>query len=299
MTYNISSFALDPRALERLRTDAGAVPESSRDASKQFEAMFVNMLMKSMRDAAPRTARSTAIRRACIRACSISNSRNRWHRRVSVSPISWRASSARRRHLLPMLSHRLRHRSQPTRPSRPNQIPSPPLCAVMRVHDGSSTRCGRTLWKLRAQRVSHHSSFSDKLRSSLGGARGRSGPQTAARLTISSASKQAAPGTDTRVTQELRIRSGHKAASCREVSFVCVLCRSISRLRECAQEQSALCPGFAGRCGSGCFRARSSEGRLRDGSGVRFQAYARHHEQRLAAGTIRRLTCSRGRVCSR
>jgi flagellar protein FlgJ len=54
MTYNISSFALDPRALERLRTDAGAAPEKAvRDASKQFEVMFVNMLMKSMRDAAP------------------------------------------------------------------------------------------------------------------------------------------------------------------------------------------------------------------------------------------------------
>jgi flagellar protein FlgJ len=54
MTYNVSSFALDPRALERLRTDAGAAPEKAvRDASKQFEVMFVNMLMKSMRDAAP------------------------------------------------------------------------------------------------------------------------------------------------------------------------------------------------------------------------------------------------------
>jgi flagellar protein FlgJ len=54
MTYNPSSLALDPRTLERLRTDAGAAPEKAvRDASKQFEVMFVNMLMKSMRDAAP------------------------------------------------------------------------------------------------------------------------------------------------------------------------------------------------------------------------------------------------------
>jgi flagellar protein FlgJ len=54
MTYNLDSLALDPRALERLRADAGAAPEKAvRDASKQFEVMFVNMLMKSMRDAAP------------------------------------------------------------------------------------------------------------------------------------------------------------------------------------------------------------------------------------------------------
>ena len=54
MTYNPASLALDPRTLERLRSDASAAPDKAvRDASKQFEVMFVNMLMKSMRDAAP------------------------------------------------------------------------------------------------------------------------------------------------------------------------------------------------------------------------------------------------------
>jgi peptidoglycan hydrolase FlgJ len=48
------SFALDPRALDRLRTDAGAAPEKAlRQAAKQFEVLFMNMLMKSMRDAVP------------------------------------------------------------------------------------------------------------------------------------------------------------------------------------------------------------------------------------------------------
>ncbi len=54
MTYNLPSLALDPRGLERLRADAGATPDKAvREASKQFEVMFVNMLMKGMRDAAP------------------------------------------------------------------------------------------------------------------------------------------------------------------------------------------------------------------------------------------------------
>jgi flagellar protein FlgJ len=54
MTYIPGSLALDPRGLERLRTDAGASPDKAvREASKQFEVMFVNMLMKSMREAAP------------------------------------------------------------------------------------------------------------------------------------------------------------------------------------------------------------------------------------------------------
>jgi flagellar protein FlgJ len=48
------SLALDPRALDRLRTSAGAAPEKAlREAAKQFEVLFMNMLLKSMRDAAP------------------------------------------------------------------------------------------------------------------------------------------------------------------------------------------------------------------------------------------------------
>ena len=49
-----SALALDPRGLERLKSQAGTSPEKAiREASKQFEVLFVNMLLKSMRDAAP------------------------------------------------------------------------------------------------------------------------------------------------------------------------------------------------------------------------------------------------------
>ena len=49
-----TSLALDPRGLEKLRSDAGTSPEKAvRDASRQFETLFVNMLLKSMRDATP------------------------------------------------------------------------------------------------------------------------------------------------------------------------------------------------------------------------------------------------------
>ena len=54
MTTGATSLALDPRGLERLRTQAGASPEKAlREAAKQFEVLFVNMLLKSMRQAAP------------------------------------------------------------------------------------------------------------------------------------------------------------------------------------------------------------------------------------------------------
>lgn len=54
MTTGLPSLALDPRGLEKLRADAGAAPEKAvRDAARQFETLFVNMLLKSMREAAP------------------------------------------------------------------------------------------------------------------------------------------------------------------------------------------------------------------------------------------------------
>lgn len=54
MSYIPSGLALDPRGLERLRTEAGSTPDKAvREAAKQFEVLFVNMLLKSMREAAP------------------------------------------------------------------------------------------------------------------------------------------------------------------------------------------------------------------------------------------------------
>jgi flagellar protein FlgJ len=48
------ALALDPRGLQKLRNEAGATPEKSvAAAAKQFETLFVNMLLKSMRDATP------------------------------------------------------------------------------------------------------------------------------------------------------------------------------------------------------------------------------------------------------
>jgi flagellar protein FlgJ len=49
-----SSFALDTKGLGELKKSAKAgSPEALKSAATQFEAMFVNMMMKSMRDATP------------------------------------------------------------------------------------------------------------------------------------------------------------------------------------------------------------------------------------------------------
>jgi flagellar protein FlgJ len=53
-TTNNPALAFDPRGLQALRSNAGANPEKAiKDVSRQFETLFVNMLMKSMRDATP------------------------------------------------------------------------------------------------------------------------------------------------------------------------------------------------------------------------------------------------------
>jgi peptidoglycan hydrolase FlgJ len=53
-TTTQTTLAVDPRNLERLRASAGAAPDKAvREAAKQFEVLFVNMLLKSMRDANP------------------------------------------------------------------------------------------------------------------------------------------------------------------------------------------------------------------------------------------------------
>ncbi|MES2563840.1 MAG: flagellar assembly peptidoglycan hydrolase FlgJ [Pseudomonadota bacterium] len=52
MASAAASLALDPRGLDKLRVEAGAAPDKAiRDASRQFETLFVNMLLKSMREA--------------------------------------------------------------------------------------------------------------------------------------------------------------------------------------------------------------------------------------------------------
>jgi flagellar protein FlgJ len=49
-----SKFALDVQGVDQLRFDAKqSSPEALKQAAQQFEAVFMNMLMKSMRDATP------------------------------------------------------------------------------------------------------------------------------------------------------------------------------------------------------------------------------------------------------
>ncbi|MGL6159411.1 rod-binding protein [Microbulbifer sp.] len=51
-----TDFALDMQGLERLRRGAAEDPENNlRAAAEQFEALFLQKLMQSMRDASPRS----------------------------------------------------------------------------------------------------------------------------------------------------------------------------------------------------------------------------------------------------
>lgn len=51
-----NSFALDVSGLERLKRTSARDPEAGLEqAANQFEALFLNRLMESMRDATPRS----------------------------------------------------------------------------------------------------------------------------------------------------------------------------------------------------------------------------------------------------
>mgnify|MGYP000671091125 CR=1 FL=1 len=54
----------DPSSkVSRLKAEGGnQTPEAKRETARQFEAMFVQMMLKSMREATPRKARSTTSR---------------------------------------------------------------------------------------------------------------------------------------------------------------------------------------------------------------------------------------------
>ncbi len=51
-----ASFYADPQSIQSLRQDArAATPESLRETAKQFEGLFTAMMLKSMRDATPKS----------------------------------------------------------------------------------------------------------------------------------------------------------------------------------------------------------------------------------------------------
>jgi flagellar protein FlgJ len=51
-----SRFALDVQGFEKLKNDAAKDPNSGlKEAATQFESMMVNMMLKSMRDAGPKS----------------------------------------------------------------------------------------------------------------------------------------------------------------------------------------------------------------------------------------------------
>jgi len=55
-TNPVNSLAADARSLDALRTQAGADPQKAiRQAASQFEALFMRQLLKSMRDAIPKS----------------------------------------------------------------------------------------------------------------------------------------------------------------------------------------------------------------------------------------------------
>ncbi|SUG82909.1 flagellar rod assembly protein FlgJ [Salmonella enterica subsp. enterica] len=74
----LASAAWDAQSLNELKAKAGQDPAANiRPVARQVEGMFVQMMLKSMREALPKDGYSAAIRRVCIPACMTSRSPSR------------------------------------------------------------------------------------------------------------------------------------------------------------------------------------------------------------------------------
>lgn len=74
----LASAAWDAQSLNELKAKAGEDPAANiRPVARQVEGMFVQMMLKSMRDALPKMACSAASTLACIPVCMTSRLLNR------------------------------------------------------------------------------------------------------------------------------------------------------------------------------------------------------------------------------
>ena len=80
-------FALDVQGFDALREQAKQSPRAGAKAvAGQFDAMFTQMMLKSMRDASPDGGLFDSHTSKMIRRCSTSSSRSRCRRAESAWP---------------------------------------------------------------------------------------------------------------------------------------------------------------------------------------------------------------------
>lgn len=74
----LTSAAWDAQSLNELKTKAGKDPSANiRPVARQVEGMFVQMMLKSMRETLPKDGFSAATQRDSIPACMTSRLRSR------------------------------------------------------------------------------------------------------------------------------------------------------------------------------------------------------------------------------
>ena len=79
-----TKFALDVQAVDGLRVAQEDGQAGLEAAARQFEALFLNMMLKSMREATPRIVSWIVNRAACICRCWTSSYRRAWPHVASV-----------------------------------------------------------------------------------------------------------------------------------------------------------------------------------------------------------------------
>jgi len=83
-------LALDTQSLEQLRSQARQSPDKAlKAAAQQFESVFLNMMLKSMREATPQDGMFDSEQTRMLPACWINNWRRAWRVAASAWPTSW------------------------------------------------------------------------------------------------------------------------------------------------------------------------------------------------------------------
>lgn len=79
-----TKFALDVQAVNGLRVASKTDQAGLEAAARQFEALFLGMMLKSMREATPGIVSWIVNRAACICRCWTSSYRRAWRHAASV-----------------------------------------------------------------------------------------------------------------------------------------------------------------------------------------------------------------------
>ncbi len=286
------SLALDPRALDRLRTNAGAAPEKAlREAAKQFEVLFMNMLLKSMRDAAPQDGPLDSDQtRMYTGMLDQQLAQAMGSRGIGLADIMVRQLS---RNAATVSAEKSLTTGAPGSATEPTPVTEKPATqgtseVAPRSSIASRSRDFVNRFWPHALEASRETGLPAQfilgqaaLESGWGAreTRGADGAPTHNLFNIKAGQAWRGGSAEAATTEYV---GGGAQKVVGAVQVLRLVRRGVPGLRDAAQDQQPVCGRASVGQRSGPVRARAAEGRLRDRSRLCLEAHTRHHRQRPA-----------------